>query len=205
MAQQRSTVCTVFGIFHFIVAGLGVVIILFQVSGLAQSFANFGQGGGGKIEQVQKDLVEALKNLPAVQTMEMVDLGTKVMLTGLLIIAGVGLVTMKPWGRILSLVYAVLSLLSKVVAIIVHFTVIVPAIKPIFEDIKRRDPQMGSAMELGGTIGGAVGPCILMIYPILVLIFMLLPSTARGLRRASEDQPEESRSDLNEADDRWGR
>jgi hypothetical protein len=217
---------TVIAILNFVVAGLGGVCLIIQASGAAKKFGQMGGGGNQQAVKMQEEIERKIEVLaPGAKTFDRVQIGVNGLLTILLIVGGVGLLNMQQWGRITCLIYAVLSLLMKVAILIYTVAVVLPALKPLWQELARNDPQMAQAMELGGTLGGIAGPCIMSVYPIVVLIFMLLPSTGKAFRewRPGYERPEdfdryedERRRDRGEdfdrrgpddrtEDERWGR
>jgi hypothetical protein len=205
MPKKRSTVAMVFGILHLVVAGLGGLCLTVQLVGAATNMGQFGNPNPQQ-QRLQKEMEAKMQErLPSYSVIQGVEIGVKVLLTGLLIVGGIGLINMKMWGRTVSLIYAGISLLDKVVQLILFFAVIMPAMKPIFVEAGQVNAEQARAFELGMTIGGAGVFCVFMIYPLIVLIFMLVPSTAKGLRQDETDYPQEETFDRYEEDDRWGR
>ena len=87
---------------------------------------------------------------------------------GVLALAGVGLLTSKPWGRTASIAYAVYALVMGVIGGIVNAVFLVG---PLVEQASAGGgPEAVGAA--GGAAGGMLGTCFGLIYPIVLLIFM---------------------------------
>jgi len=85
-----------------------------------------------------------------------------------LIVAGIGLLLTKGWGRTLSIGYAWYAIVAAIVGTIVTWTYL---IQPTMAAIK--DAQGPAAMgAAGGLVGGLLGGVFSLIYPVLLLIFM---------------------------------
>jgi len=167
--MQRPTVVTVFGILNICFAALGVI-------GIIASIALF--------------FVPADSNNPVIKIMHenaayamwlriCIPLGILSSLA--LLAAGIGLLYLKPWARKLSIGYALYAIVFSVVGMVVNFFV-------LFEPLlKQAQSQSGpeAVGALGGAIGGSCGGCVGMIYPILLLIFMMHPSVVAAFRPPS--------------------
>jgi hypothetical protein len=84
-------------------------------------------------------------------------------------VAGIGLLRMQNWGRVVSFGYAVYAILAGVIGMLVTVLVLIPALKP-----QGGDPAAMAGM-IGGVAGGVIGGCIALVYPILLLIFLNRP------------------------------
>lgn len=91
-----------------------------------------------------------------------------VALTGVLIASGIGLLKFKPWGRRLGNYYAVLAIILGVVAIGMQIGY---ALVPNLGNLDSMPPQQQAAI-ISGSVGGTIGGCIGMIYPISLLVFL---------------------------------
>ena len=100
--------------------------------------------------------------------------------SGALLAAGIGLPALKSWARTLSIVYAIYGMIMILVSTVVNYFLMV---RPLLEQAQsKHGPEAAAA--IGGAIGGTVGSCFGLIYPVLLLIFMLrakLADPAAGL------------------------
>jgi hypothetical protein len=216
---------TVIAVLNFVVAGLGSCLLVVQVASAGKGFSGLGAGGDPKAVKMQEDIERTVENaVPGGKAYEYIQIGLNVLLTILLIVGGIGLLNMQPWGRTACLVYAVLSVLEKVAGLIIAVTIVLPALQPVWQAAAQNDPAMARTMEMVMTLLFLGVGCISMVYPVVVLIMMLLPSTGKALREWGqyssrpedfERSDEERRWEGEEAerrgpddrfeDERWGR
>lgn len=193
MYVNRPTSVLVIAILQFIFGGLGVLFDL--CGGVGQvSGSNPGMfGGGGAQAQMQKDMNRELevameKRLPNHKAVTigllLLDLG----LCGVMIAGAVGLVQMQPWGRTLTIVYALFSLVMKVVVLTKSLLVDVPATKEVFGamamDMGREGATFSQIMDMVMTVAAWSTLCFA-IYPIVVLVIMLQPHVAAAFAEAN--------------------
>ncbi len=90
-----------------------------------------------------------------------------------------GLLKLRPWGRYLSIIYAFLSIAIKVFAVIYVLAFTLPVLNELMRTHQQATPQGQMMINIMRMIPimSAVMPIVYMIYPIIVLIIMLLPST----------------------------
>jgi hypothetical protein len=88
------------------------------------------------------------------------------------IISGIGLLTMKSYGRTLALVYGWYAIIATVLTVIVNVFIVFPA---LYENMNVARPGPEQAGAIGGIIGGVIGIVIAPIYPGLLLFFMYRP------------------------------
>jgi hypothetical protein len=169
---QKPAAATVFGVLN----------ILFGVAGLCtipMSALMF-------FVQLDKSLTE---NNPALQLMEenaayrlfmQGGLGIGFIATFVLIISGIGLYQIKPYGRILSIGYAIFAIVMNVVTIGVNCVVVFPA---LLEKANAAGPGPDQIAAYAGVGGGSVGSCVGFIYPALLLYFMYRPNVVAAFKQ----------------------
>lgn len=169
---QRPTSATVFAILHFVLAGLkacGVLGAILMVT-IMPAF-----------------VAEAQKNMPAnepnplmmfedssIMLMQVVAGVLNLVGMVLLLIAGVGLIKLRPSGRTFSIIYAFFSLGSSVAEFIMQITIVVPRMEAMMQNMpagQAGGPPAGFMMTTS-LLSGIIGLVFYSIYPILVLIFM---------------------------------
>lgn len=119
--QEKPLSITVIAILHFVFGGLGIVFGICGGIGLALGGGRqtyfFHSGGTApnqvKVEKTQEDLQKALESGPAHEAIQVGELVLDLALSIAMIISGVGLLQLRSWGRLLSMVYAVSSIASK--------------------------------------------------------------------------------------------
>ena len=164
--MQRPTSVTVFGILNIVFAAFGVL-------GLIAAIALF--------------FLPADSNNPVIKIMHenaayalwlKVCIPLGVLSCSALLAAGIGLLRLKSWARKLSIGYAIYAIVFGLVGMVVNFVVL---IEPM---IKQAQNQQGpeAAGAIGGAIGGSLGGCFGLIYPVVLLIFMLRPAVAAAFQ-----------------------
>jgi tetrahydromethanopterin S-methyltransferase subunit F len=124
----------------------------------------------------------------------------------ILIAAGLGLLKMRPWGRTTSIVYAVLVIVSQVAQFVASTVYVNPIVDAWMADWTARHP--GAEMPFGITtspILGILGTLFGMVYAVVLLVFMLLPSIRQAFADADlpveDEPPEPAESDDPDAED----
>jgi hypothetical protein len=114
--------------------------------------------------------------------------------------------------------------LEKVAGLIIAVAFILPALQPVWQAAAQNDPALARTMEMIVILAAFVGSCVMMVYPVVVLIMMLLPSTGKAFRewgqassrpeafeRSDEErrwegeEPQRRGPDERFEDERWGR
>ena len=212
MRKNLPTAVLVIAILHFIGGGLG---LLGSVCGLAVQGASGGKmfSGFGGQQAGQADLQAKLeKNLnekvPAYKAVQIGSLVINLVLSILMIAGGIGLLQLMAWGRTVSIVYALLSILNHIFTVIYAFAFSVPAARAIFQDLIGQDPQAQpfvSIVEVAMT-GGVIVGALFVIYPIIVLIVMFRPAVVRAFGAGQDwDAQAETEGTDEDAHMPWGR
>lgn len=171
--MQRPTSATVFGI-------LNIVFAAFGVCGLVASVALFSMPQGS-----DNPVLKIMRENPAYENWIKMSIGIGVVGCVALLVAGIGLLGMKPWARKLTIGYAIYAILFGLLGLVVNYIYL---FQPLIEQASHNaGPQAAGA--LGGTIGGTVGGCFGMIYPILLLIFMTRPKFVAAFNPTPVPQP----------------
>jgi hypothetical protein len=206
MARERSALVTTVAIMHLIGGGLGL-ITTFCGGGWLLMMATVPPGPGRPSGGPEPQDVHAYLKATAPGYMGF-QVGTVLLgliLSVLLLSAGIGLLNRQAWARWASIVWAVLSILTKLGSALYLFLVIHPAMTAQVASYSRRGDPAGDAGEVIGMMSVFFGdPCTglpFIIYPIGVLIVLLLPGVAasfddaddrdRGWRRRPRDDDED--------------
>lgn len=155
--MPRPTSILVFGILNLVFGGLGLCAPI----SLMQLFVDVpGQPPNPVIERMKDDAL--LYNWIVVSTI------IGLVLAVALIVAGIGLIREKAWGRSLSILYAWIAIVVGVVGtVVMAILLLVPMVQEL--------SGQSTPEEIGGVIGGVaggIGGCFGLIYPLLLLIFM---------------------------------
>ena len=157
--MERPTSVTVFGILNIVFAAFGII-------GTFASLALFSANA-----DTNNPVIKIIhENSSYAAWMKIcIPLGAIVCIA--LLAAGIGLLKLKPWARILSIAYAIYAIVFGIIGLVVNYFFLV---QPMLQQAQgQQGPQAAAA--IGGAIGGCIGGCFGMIYPILVLIFMTRP------------------------------
>jgi hypothetical protein len=214
MPASRPTSVTVMAIFHIIIGGLGLagdLCTLVLMGSGGQSFLM--SLGGPEQQKLQEKLLGQLETLPYYQVYKIGNAVTSIVFSIALLAAGIALLRMKSWGRTLSLVYAVFSILTKV--LLAYYTAVyfapayVEGMRTMMQEQEKKleeqqkpgqkiDPQVQqkAAAVRDMTlyvmqIGMNIMPYVQMIYPLVTLLVLGRPSVGRALRPSDGSAPVE--------------
>src|SRR2546428_12207469 len=121
MQPRRPTSVLVIAIFHFILGGLGLLLGVIGLAGSLMVYATLASapppppsatGPAAVTPAAQYQYLDA--HLPYWKEVDLTSAAVSLVLSALMVVAGVGLLKMKPWGRTLSLVYGVGSILYQI-------------------------------------------------------------------------------------------
>lgn len=170
--MQRPTSLTVFGILNIVFALLGFCGIAVTLAGpVIQKAAEKAAADAG--QQANEDPGQKIQKAIAanqdLQLLGQIQAGLGGIASIVLLIAGIGLLKMQPFGRTLSIGYAIYDILSKIVFMVINLILMMP----VFETVQQEAPEAAGA--LGGLVmgGSACGLIFTLIYPIVLLIFMM--------------------------------
>lgn len=215
MARYRPQAVLVIAILHLVGGGLGLVSGIcggaMQLSGAGQSFTGFtppaqpGQKQPMSQAEMTKKMEEALERaVPGYKIAQYFELGSNVVLSSMMVAAGIGLLSMRSWARTLSIVYAILSILNHIWAVVWGVVFMMPGMNAMTavmeEGMGPNAPKgmMSTIMTAGGILG-VVFSALVTIYPIAVLIIMMRPHVVAAFRgEAPADKPDEGYDDRRE-------
>jgi hypothetical protein len=185
MRRRRPTAVLIIAILHFVFGGIG---LLCNVCGGVMDLAGSPQARAADPQQARRKEVTEQVMSQRIPLYRAYTLGNKIssLLTSLLMIAsGVGLLLMQSWGRWLSVVYAVLSILVNLIVLVYTIAFFTPAYEEVFRRLPPQSDQEQLAMSIS-KVGGPGMACVMLIYPVAVLIVMLLPSIGAAFRAAKK-------------------
>lgn len=160
--MQRPTSVTVFGV-------LNIVFAAFGVFGLIASIALFFMAA-----DTNNPVIKIMHENPAYAVWLKVCIPLGLLSCAALLAAGIGLLRLKSWARILSIGYAIYAIAFGILGMVVNFIFL---IRPMLDQARQQQGAQ-AAGAMGGAIGGSLGGCFGLIYPVLLLIFMLRPNVA---------------------------
>jgi hypothetical protein len=162
---RRPTTLTVFGILNIVFGGLGLMCT--PISLLILFFGNM-QDPGSRIMRESRLFV----------TWTAIASPLGFIMAGVLLAAGIGLLSCRNWARLASIVYGIYGIVMGIAGgIITAVTVAAPLLQ-----VHTQGPQAAGA--IGGAIGGIAGSCCGLGYPIVLLIFMMRPGVKAACARS---------------------
>ncbi len=165
--MQRPVSVTVFAVLNLVFAAFGVF-------GLISSFALFTMVDAGN-----NPVLKMMQENPAYKTWIMLSIPLGLAVCVALLASGIGLLGLKPWARWLAIAYAIFAIFLCIANLLVNYIFMV---RPLLEQAEHaRGPEAGAAV--GGAVGVMFGGCAGLLYPVLLLIFMLLPKVAAAFRQ----------------------
>jgi hypothetical protein len=177
--RKRSSGPKVLGILNLVGGFLGLFLSLIGIVFLlAGGASNFG-GANAANDPLSPAAIEAYMdaNAPGSRAARYGGTAVDLVLTLLMIVSGFGLLNYRKWARGMAITYAVMSLVVKVAVMTYQFTVVIPTLVPYIDQAVVNEPQpQRDARAIGGkagAYGGACGPMIFGVYPIVVLSILL--------------------------------
>lgn len=165
----RPASVTVFGILNIVFGAMGICGAAFSAATWLVIPRN---------ADLRNPVLELMAQSPAYRLFNQVGTALGFVAAIVLIVAGIGLLQTKPFGRTLSIGYSLYAILSALVGVIFSFVFLV---KPLLEKAQAAGGGPEQAAAIGGMVGGALGGCIGTVYPILLLIFMCRRNVAEAL------------------------
>src|SRR5665213_992710 len=187
MRAKRPTSIMVIAIFHFIFGALGLLWGLFLMLGVlfllshpkpAAVAPNPNQPTLLAIDEY----VDA--RAPFRREAQVAAVLTGLFLSVVLLADGIGLLFYQPWARFVAIGYGVLSILYQACWLLYAILCLLPIQLAFYDALPAATAQVQTD-KTGGRIGVACGsllPVLGLIYPAIVLVVMLLPSTAAAFR-----------------------
>jgi len=163
---QRPASINIFGILNIVFAVMGIIGLL---GGAALLFA---------APDLNNPMIKIMRENPGYATWLKISFLLGIPSCAVLAASGIGLLLLKPWARILSVIYAVYAIVLGLIGTVLN--VIFLVLPMLHQAQGQNGPEAAGA--IGGAIGGSVGGCIGLIYPVLLLIFMTRPKLVDAFR-----------------------
>jgi hypothetical protein len=158
--MHRPTSVTVFGILNIVTAGFGMFMAITSCAlFLAPADSN-------------NPSIRMLYENPAYAAWLKLCIPLGLLSCTVLLVAGIGLLCLKSWARTVSIAYAIYDICMHILS---------TAVSSIFlfqPFLKNHQDSEAAATAMFGLIGGGTAVCLGLIYPILLLVFMLRPTVA---------------------------
>ena len=173
--KERPTSVTVFAIINLVMAGMG---LLLWIAGLIfmLGLINLPEQAG------PNPAMEMMETSTGFQIYSYVTSGFHLLATILIISASIGMFTLQPWARKGTIVWAVYSIVSKVVTTTVqHVLFTIPMLNDATDDMQR------TGMIVGAVVGGVF---ILMLigYHLLLIYMLTRPHVVDAFTPEPEDE-----------------
>lgn len=165
--MQRPTSVTVFGILNIVFAGLGI----FGLLGTILMVAMVSNSSNNPV-------IQLFHENPAYAAWTKLLIVMGLAARAVLLAAGIGLLKLKPWARIVSIAYAIYSFVMILASTVVNYLFL---LQPTLQQAHGK-PAPEAAGAIGGALGGTFGGCFGLIYPVLLLIFMLRANVIAAFR-----------------------
>ena len=174
--MARPTPVTVFGILNIIFGALGLLCMPFSMLALFMppnpSFPN--------------PALDLMRSNEAYRLWMMVSTVLGMIVSGVLLAAGIGLLMLKSWGHKASIGYSIYAIVMGLISIpLSYFLIVAPLMA---QASQTQNPQQQGA-AFGGAVGGLFGGCLGLIYPILLLIFMKQPNVVAVFQPVPAKEP----------------
>lgn len=207
MKAKVPGVVVAVAVLNFVFGGLGL-LGFFCGGGALLWMASASPFGGDPVSQALALTWQALRQVPGYVPVAIGQLVVGLVLAVLVIVAGVGLLHLRGWARVLTLVYAVFTILLQIGGVVYTLAVVNPALDRVLPPMLHRDGAFGPGSN---NLLPIVGALLSVGHGVFVLIALLLPSTAAAFRdpygRYREDDyyddEDEPRYDRRRRDDDW--
>jgi hypothetical protein len=167
--MERPGSVTAFGI-------LNIVFAVFGFLGLFGTIALFSMAGTLNIP-----VVKLMRECPTYGMWLKLTIPLGLLSCGVLLAAGIGLLRLENWGRKLSIGYAIYAIIFSILGLVMNFIFL---FGPLLEEAsKKQGPEAAAAIY--GVVGGSIGGCFGLIYPILLLVFMTRPKVVAAFHPAT--------------------
>jgi hypothetical protein len=154
--QERPMSVTIFGILNIGFAAFGLLSLLLSTVFLSQM--NTGAN----------PVLKAMNDNPAYVTWTKISVPVGGIASVVLLAAGIGLLMLKNWARVVSIGYSIYAIVGGIIGGIVMFNV--------FESMLHQGAGGSpSVMIIGAMVGSLIGIVFALVYPILLIIFMTRP------------------------------
>ncbi len=197
--RQRPVVLTVMGIINIVAGGLGLVCSLAGIG--TNLFVMSMAKSAGPNNPAMAQINYMNREAPGWQNIEIAHDVLVILISFLLLAAGIGLLMRKNWARWLSLLCAVGIIVLRLAYAVYKATVTIP----VLERFQRMNA--GAAGATGYRIGGYFGigavVAIWLAFSFALCITMLMPSAVEGCapprkRRLRDEEDEEPEDELDE-------
>lgn len=184
MPAKRPTAVLVMAILNMVFGGLALACSLCVGIGIAFVAVAISQPNAAhdpKIRDV-KDMFESMnREIPLLMPYLIGNMVFDVIMAIALVVAGIGLLKMRPWARLTSIVYAVLKIAAQVGGLVFTYAYLNPATERWQQNFLARHGQVQAQPGPFGNnplvqgVAGLIGTVFAIAYAVALLIVMFLP------------------------------
>ncbi len=166
--MQRPTSVSVIAILNFVFGGLGLCGQILTVIGLLVASAGAAAQPGG----FPNPTIDAVEKFPVYKAYSFLSTGMGFLASILLIACGIGLLQMRPWARMGSLLYAIYAIVMALVHIVASVVYVLPG---ALEAAKTLPREAAAGFQVGFVFGLAGVTLYSISLPVAILIVLTRP------------------------------
>jgi len=159
LIMQRPTSVTVFGVLNIVFGVLGLLGIA------VNALSVFAAGDAANVQA--NPILQLQQQQPVFAAYIKLSVALGFVAVIVLFVAGIGLLNMRAWARKASIGYAIYSVVSTILGIVLMAWFFMP----LFQDFESKTGAEKPVL-IGAAIGGIIGACLGPIYPVLLWYFM---------------------------------
>ncbi len=182
---RPTTAILVIAILQLVFGGFGLVCDLFSGVQAAAGKGSVMMPNGRQSVDVETEVKKALETrIPAHKEIQFANVAASLVLSVMMIVSGIALLRVKVWGRLLAICYGLGSILLKISTLVFMVMFSLPAMQQVAEALEKKGQTEAVIARTLPLVGNALlfGTALTMIYPIVVLVVMLVPSTSAAFR-----------------------
>jgi hypothetical protein len=189
--QSLPAAIIVVAILNFVGAGFSCLCfeltsIFVQIRGGATAVSEPFLGPNHPSIKEMRSMEEHLKKEVPLQTpYTYVSLSASMLLSLTMVLSGIGLLMRQMWGRYLAFMYAIGSILLRLVTTVFMFVFLAPAQASFYAGRTDLPPGVADSQKFTGYFGAAFN-LVFFVYPVVVLFLMTRPSVVQALSRNQE-------------------
>jgi hypothetical protein len=192
MARRRPAVLTVMGILNIVFGSLGLLCnlcaglsLLLSLGGAMQ--AGQGQGGGNPFGEDPEMVAFLRAEVPGYAAVRVIQVVVGLATCVVLILAGIGLLKMQRWGRMLSIAYSIVGILVTLGSLVYTLALVNPAMGRFLAGrVAVNNLNSTQLLAIINVVTVAVA-ILSMAYDVILLIMVLLPSVSAAFAGRPQD------------------
>ena len=182
MERKRPATLTTIAVLNIVFGSLGLICACingFSIGVLLSA----SRDNPNQVIRVLGEIADLLqREVPGYMAVEISRTLYFLVFSSLLIVAGIGLLYIGNWARIISFIYAITAILTQAAYLLYMFLVVYPAVNRIQAQFGG-DPLEGRFSQLAGLAG--IG--LVILYAIVLIILLCLPSVSAAFRPPPPD------------------